>query len=756
MSWFKIILAMLGFGLPKTETPAEMEQRLLSLWSPDDRGHLPVVTGSLLLSHPRFQDLLSDVLAASGVDTETFDRLFLPLIIPTLDFIQLFPASRRQHHDFIGGLAWHTLDVVRRVLNHAKDVSPYMPPNVTPSSHETRLYRVYTKVMLTALALAHDVGKIRTNLTIYIVDPDDRSKETVYLSSPVGSLYLESLPEFVERHYPGRLSDVRIRYRFSNSLLHAHSSDQSSFIQAIYCRSRILLPSDFVEYYLPDRDRPKSEKRAYSAVQELITRSDRASASDDRSRPDRDCWSGHVDSPALAVLSHFALSGDLDSLPVREDCLFIPFPKLKLLLSDLDDKEEFLGCHASPSTAARFLDAVAAIPGASNLPFIPQTRAHLHFWDNTTGLFIGKRLTIHLLGLSKLSASSSPASSTSFSLVSSPFLGEPPAPFRSRVPVSPLANDSLDSPIRSSAPSLSEELPSSDTSPPALPESTDVSSHGLPVQSPPDDDSLGTFPLSNIPSSVDPSPPDLRHEPSSTRDSIEILATRLESYSLADLDDPSSDVSLIDGRLTIGRSDLASLLKELRVLRYSSTALLEASDRLCSSLWRIEGGTEFLKLSCTRAYTKAILSGNGDSPLLIGHLSPNLAAFRPTLSSSSQSHSDTLPHDLAHEAFSPDTGGHQHLDNIKSPLSSPPRSTIDLPSFLSSVRSYSSSHPGSIRTENDSLLVPIEAIDAFLGSKALRGELINILKNSSVLIRRSKRFWRLDLDHEGVQQCLSD
>lgn len=118
---------------------------------------------------------------------EIWVQYYLPIITRAAELIQLLPASEKYHHDHLGGLLIHTLEVMRNATQIS--TSYILPPDTEPEDIVTHSQRWRAGILVTALL--HDMGKLLADVEVMITK-DGQKWERLYPlfdAWPVGSHY---------------------------------------------------------------------------------------------------------------------------------------------------------------------------------------------------------------------------------------------------------------------------------------------------------------------------------------------------------------------------------------------------------------------------------------------------------------------------------------------------------------------------------------------------------------------------------------
>jgi len=164
-----------------------------------DQNKIPFLDATTLYRSLDQTNRLRTLSRLSGVDDESFEKLFKPAIDRFVVAAQLMPASTVDHHSSLGGLIVHTLEVVETAMRLRK--SQVLPKNA-PTERILEEEHVWTYAIF-AGALLHDAGKLLTLC------------RCVYDNGRIHSPFIESPP--TDKHYS-------IEFKKSNYELQTKSS----------------------------------------------------------------------------------------------------------------------------------------------------------------------------------------------------------------------------------------------------------------------------------------------------------------------------------------------------------------------------------------------------------------------------------------------------------------------------------------------------------------------------------------------------
>ncbi|MDT3671750.1 MAG: MobH family relaxase [Aromatoleum sp.] len=132
-------------------------------------GWLRVLDAPVLVQVCKLSNALQQIHRESKLSQTAWDRDIAPAILRYLQFVQLLPASEAHHHAHVGGLAAHTIEVIRAAVTLR---SGYLLPKGGAAEviDAQRDHWTYSVILA---ALLHDVGKTITDLRISIAERPD-------------------------------------------------------------------------------------------------------------------------------------------------------------------------------------------------------------------------------------------------------------------------------------------------------------------------------------------------------------------------------------------------------------------------------------------------------------------------------------------------------------------------------------------------------------------------------------------------------
>lgn len=130
--------------------------------------------GNTILSSLEFSRMVKDIESvfqfASG---RWFDAYVRPFLVDFAEFVQAAPASALHHHQCAYGLVEHTFEVLLGVLQQAQR-SKYFMPDRFAEKHSTADYQKAAQLCAVIVVLAHDMGKIKSDMTINLYDNEGK------------------------------------------------------------------------------------------------------------------------------------------------------------------------------------------------------------------------------------------------------------------------------------------------------------------------------------------------------------------------------------------------------------------------------------------------------------------------------------------------------------------------------------------------------------------------------------------------------
>ncbi len=132
-------------------------------------GWLRVLDAPVLVQVCKLSNALQQIHRESKLSQAAWDRDIAPAILGYLQFVQLLPASEAHHHAHVGGLAAHTIEVIRAAVGLRNG---YLLPKGGAAEVIDAQRDHWTYAVILA-ALLHDVGKTITDLRISIAERPD-------------------------------------------------------------------------------------------------------------------------------------------------------------------------------------------------------------------------------------------------------------------------------------------------------------------------------------------------------------------------------------------------------------------------------------------------------------------------------------------------------------------------------------------------------------------------------------------------------
>ncbi|MCK0513213.1 TraI domain-containing protein [Aromatoleum buckelii] len=132
-------------------------------------GWLRVLDAPVLVHVCKLSNALQQIHRESKLSQAMWDRDVGPAILGYLQFVQLLPASEAHHHAHVGGLAAHTIEVIRAAVALRNG---YLLPKGGAAEAIDAQRDHWTYAVILA-ALLHDIGKTMTDLRVSIAERPD-------------------------------------------------------------------------------------------------------------------------------------------------------------------------------------------------------------------------------------------------------------------------------------------------------------------------------------------------------------------------------------------------------------------------------------------------------------------------------------------------------------------------------------------------------------------------------------------------------
>lgn len=136
---------------------------------------------------------------ALGLGDELYDELVSPVIDNLARIVHLLPASQNHHHNGIGGLFRHSLEVAYHTVQGTEGVVMVSFFDGTPKSRRDR--EVRWRVTAAFAGMAHDLGKVQTDLRV----TDENGERWQPIAMPLYDWLQENdLDRYFIQFQPGR------------------------------------------------------------------------------------------------------------------------------------------------------------------------------------------------------------------------------------------------------------------------------------------------------------------------------------------------------------------------------------------------------------------------------------------------------------------------------------------------------------------------------------------------------------------------
>lgn len=654
-----------------------------------------LVSGDQMLALPELQPLVQDIQRRFGQAENTYREYLWPLMVRTMDIVQLLPASKTNHHDKPGGLAVHTLEVLYQALRSTDDHSQLVGETFDDISVSD--CRLYSRVLLAANALAHDLGKIAYSIKIYIIGPDnERHRYNPHLNGR----YMTTIIEAAENLYGTDFRDVNYFWVWPDGRDKDHSKDAPIAANALISGAKLIIPH--AELLTAFTTRESSYYR--SVVWPIVEAADHASSRQEINQRQRPVDHDQRREAIVYALRCFCRKNLLHGCPIVDGHMFLSMASLRAFLMDLPNYDDFSCIPTDPHNPENFAEAIrtSGLAKPSGTDLVADNRYPSH--NGAVGLFLSLEITNQVrIWQYELDRSTSERAE------------EPP----------PLMND----------PDIgAEELPADSAG--RQPVSQDIAKHGKPIASAPlahmnavagqqAECDVHSAQLAAAVSDYPDIPPILLH-----------ISLHLER---ADLDpsEPEPDrYRFADGGLIIFQPWLDDMIEEADLLlldtsNLRSDAANHFGDRFC-----FPGTTAPKQLECTVEYSQALLNKTASHPLLVSGVPMTLQN-----SSSARSFGE---------------GKRDANTQIVKPAQSP---SLKPHEFLSKLTSHNniSDLNKLIFVDGERLGIPFVVVDRTLdGQASLRGALQQSLKADGLWHSRSKKTLFLDLNNEIIKSWHSD
>ncbi len=132
-------------------------------------GALPIQTPEVLLVSEA--PLIKELSQLTGMSSNHWDALYLPLLHAYASFVQRLPASEAHHHAYQGGLLKHSLETAIYALRQSRSNFG----SSTTAVEDTARKEHCVKYAIVTAALLHDIAKPVTDQTIELFDAKGQS-----------------------------------------------------------------------------------------------------------------------------------------------------------------------------------------------------------------------------------------------------------------------------------------------------------------------------------------------------------------------------------------------------------------------------------------------------------------------------------------------------------------------------------------------------------------------------------------------------
>jgi hypothetical protein len=679
-----------------------------------------IVLGETLLSDPTCKSLLTDIRLALGYDWPTYTGEFMPLATRAAEFLQTLPSSRLSHHLQPGGALIHCLETCLNVLVQTSSFAEYMPHDFRPSGHEKYEFRKYGRILAATMALAHDIGKIRHDVTLKFFDRTTGEEIRVpreYDPNAAGGLYSQTVYEYVKDVLDRDPATVTFIWQWNLQRdFRIHDRDWLPASNALLHHVGIRMPPKVLDTYFGS-DTPR-----FDDIRRLKQQADRKSTNEWFDAMSREPAAGPLGT-SVREISCWNLMGwaaehrYLEELELVGSNYFLPLSVINRIVTEYSGRRQFGWLHLVPGAPEGFAGDLREVGLTVDRGERVDSTYDCVSHNEQRGVFLCRRLSALIsLEVTKHRIEDAAAEAAEEQQASD--------------------NDSLDD-------SEPDEPVFDDASPPDY---EDVSQYG--------DEVPDAAQYLEQPRQQDASPPvDSRHLPDSLMQSIEPLApppaasTVDELRPLAEhLEQLSEDEllalgTLKDNRLSIGRTEIMPLvracgIKNLKTLKNATR--LHHAER-----WEIVGDSEIWGMTCSQDYTRALLNPQHAHPLLVS--SP--ASTKQSEQTTAQSELDFAP-PLNEQ---PD---HRPADQDSKEIVPPQRPDLaGLLNYLTTSDRLDSD--ADFLIDADRIRLSVALVDDYVIDPNRRGMLQNALRAAGAFSRRTKKYLYLNTAHEDVAQWLS-
>lgn len=694
-----------------------------------------LASGKQLLSDPLCEKLLKRIEANLGVTPSVFRIRFLPLYLRACEFYQLLPAARLCHHRQPGGSIIHGLETCLHLTTaiSSSQIDAYMPRQAKVLSGDREEYHQYARLILSLMALVHDVGKIRTDVEIELYDADGKVIATRHPYSPHagGGIYSQTLPEFVQTHVDPNFRSVSYMWKYRKGRLkNGHDADWAKAIEGLLTTTQIGIPTAIGDAYLDRQSKLDLKDDLWRRVLELKSRADSRSVQQYLETTPAGLPVGRFDLPPDVVASYgmiewLASHGYLDSMTLVGGSFFLSMPVLRSSLGALPDFDDFghIPRHAGRPelTLAALRDAglTTVVDNAGNP--LPEYSIH----EEERGMFLRRSLTGDILDWRKL--------------------GSPDE----------LVNEEQEREV------ISGEAPPADTQhiPPPEPddpgpddsESENIASYGVPIPSAEEESEPEAF-VHSLRANNRKTSNGLSNLEPTYHPALLTLGRYIQRFSVDDIEQGRIGV-LENGQLTLSREEVDEGLgyrhRTLNFEEFSALCAGSVSDR-----WVVLGECMMEGIRLSERYTSAILDPTSTDMLLFPmHESECAAEFlQPPGQQPEDNHPPSRPLHDAEESRDASVEADPPQDEG---APDPESNTFDLEylcEFLSNPRNQFDRRLFN-RGKND-IRISLKLLDHISQDTSLRQGICEGFEKRGAITRRSKNCIYLSQQDPVIQQWL--
>lgn len=649
--------------------------------------------------------------------------------------VQSLPASLNDHHRDEDGLLLHSLDVALIALKKVQTDASYHP-RPPPKDHERRQTLQDCRVYLFLLSICHDLYKVSNEMEIFIHIPGNEPIK--FDPHPHGdftnNLYLEFISHFRSNNDLKHEDISRCYYSYRHLSYRENKYHKDGLIPFV---KKALADVKFKALAKNIKDRHLSWESDFltEVTFPIIEKADFLSCQRDVSKTP--ITTEDIRNEHLYILVYWAKNQLLDRLVESTGKYFLRRHLLTNLLSELPDMKAWLNAKTyDPEHFVRLLKVEKLVEHASD----PENPSKFHpIWQMDgvhQGVYLLPNLTHQLLGMALRSSQAQNEDATNETL-------EPTA---SETPKQSNDTPSPDSNSHDQDQELGEQNPDAETQSTTAHKAsskttpTDISALGVSVSAPPveKNDIENDLTTLELDSDKDATLSGEPSSPSSSKDTNQASTKKrkkpgkkqpdkqkeaptnsappafalLESLFLTDIDHIARTHGTFteSGSLKINRKYLMSYLGEMK---YSSAENLVSLQAYCSEhfshYWTLSGTTK-TNLELSEDYLSSIGYGGEPQNALIAHINQT---------SNLTKRSSPTPSD-----------------------ETPSFSTQEFESFLLKELDVIPEQENS-----DLVELPMSLFEAYVVDKALKGQAINALKKSGLLVKHNKQAVFLNPKH---------